>query len=88
MLAFRQKGGDVLLRRAILVGALAFLAVVGFLTGCRDAEPRVSEEARGGGPDTGETGEQATPPVSRQDRSGEAGRTVENTAEETSGRLR
>jgi hypothetical protein len=85
MLAFRQKGRDVLLRRAILIGALVFL---GFLTGCGDAESQGSSATRGRGPDAGKTGERATPPVSRQYPSGEAGRTVENTVEETSGRLR
>jgi hypothetical protein len=38
MLAFRHKRGGVFLRRAILIGALTFLAVVDFLTGCGDTE--------------------------------------------------
>jgi hypothetical protein len=77
-----------MLRRAILIGALALLVTVGSLTGCGATEPPDSSEAREGDSPTKETGEQAKQPVARQEAAGEVESSAETTTEEASGRLR
>jgi hypothetical protein len=77
-----------LLRRAILIGALALLVTVGSLTGCGATEPPDPSEAREGDSPTKETGEQAKQTVARQEAAGEVESSAETTTEEASGRLR
>jgi hypothetical protein len=77
-----------LLRRAILIGALALLVTAGSLTGCAITEPPDPSEAREGDSPTRETGEQAKQTVARQEAAGEVESSVETTTEEASGRLR
>jgi hypothetical protein len=54
-----------LLRRAILIGALALLVTASSLTGCGATEPPDPSEAREGDSPTKETGEQAKQPVAQ-----------------------
>jgi hypothetical protein len=77
-----------LLRRAILISALALLVTVGSLTGCGATEPPDPSEAREGDSPTKETGEQAKQTVARQEAAGEVESSAETTTEEASGRLR
>ena len=77
-----------MLRRAILIGALALLVTASSLTGCGATEPPDPSEAREGDSPTKETGEQAKQPVARQEAAGEVESSAETTTEEASGRLR
>ena len=77
-----------MLRRAILIGALALLVNAGALTGCAATEPPAPSEAREGDSPTKETGEQAKQTVARQEAAGEFESSAETTTEEASGRLR
>ena len=77
-----------MLRRHILIGALAFLVTACSLTGCAITEPPDPSEAREGDSPTRETGEQAKQTVARQEAAGEVESSVETTTEEASGRLR
>ncbi len=77
-----------MLRRDILIGALAFLVTACSLTGCGATEPPDPSEAREGDSPTKETGEQAKQTVARQEAAGEVESSAETTTEEASGRLR
>ncbi len=77
-----------MLRRAILIGALALLVTAGSLAGCNATEPPDSSEARVGDSPTEETGEQAKQIVTRQEATGEVESSAETTTEEDSGILR
>ncbi len=77
-----------MLRRAILIGALALLVTTCFLTGCAATGPPDPSEAREGDSPTKETGEQAKQTVARQEAAGEVESSAETTTEEASGRLR
>ena len=77
-----------MLRRAILIGALALLVTAGSLIGCAATEPPDPSEAREGDSPTKETGEQAKQTVARQEAAGEVESSAETTAEEASGILR
>jgi len=77
-----------LLRRDILIGALAFLVTTCSLTGCGATEPPDPSEARERDSPTKETGEQAKQTAARQGSAGEVESSAETTTEEASGRLR
>ncbi len=77
-----------MLRRDILIGALAFLVTACSLTGCGATELPDPSEAREGGSPTKETGEQAKQTVDRQEATGEVESSAETTTEEASGILR
>ena len=88
VVAFPAERRCFVLRRAILIGALALLVTVGSLTGCGATRAPRPLRSPGRRLPTKETGEQAKQTVARQEAAGEVKSSAETTTEEASGRLR